>query len=96
MLLAFLFTLLHTLGGAALTLLAVRRIPLLERLAIGVPVGIALFGLTGLVLLVTEVPPICDGVAVAPRVEFDTAGGAYRRIALAGYLVPAGCLHAAR
>lgn len=51
-------------------------------------------GVTGLVLLVTEVPPLCDGAAVAPRVTFDTAGGAYRKVALAGYIVPAGCLHA--
>jgi 4-amino-4-deoxy-L-arabinose transferase-like glycosyltransferase len=53
-------------------------------------------GVTGRVLLVTEVPPVCEGAAVAPEVVFDTAGGAYRRITLAGYLIDADCLHAAR
>lgn len=53
-------------------------------------------GVTGPVLLVTEAPPVCNGVAVAPLLQFDTAGGAYRRVTLAGYLMSAGCLHAAR
>ncbi|MGC4046194.1 MAG: hypothetical protein QM758_20590 [Armatimonas sp.] len=50
MLPALLATLCYTLGGAALTLIFVRRMPLLERLAIGVPAGNALFGLSGLLL----------------------------------------------
>jgi hypothetical protein len=41
---------LNLIGGAALTALFVRRMPLLERLAIGVPAGSALFGLSGLAL----------------------------------------------
>jgi 4-amino-4-deoxy-L-arabinose transferase-like glycosyltransferase len=51
---------------------------------------------TGRVLLVSEQPPQCDGVEVAPEVVFDTAGGAYRKVTLAGYFVDAGCLHAPR
>jgi len=50
----------------------------------------------GRVLLVTEVPPVCEGVEATPEVVFDTAGGAYRKITLAGYLIKAACLHAAR
>lgn len=53
-------------------------------------------GLTGPVMLVTEVQPVCSGVAVTPEVTFDTAGGAYRRVVLAGYIVRADCLHAER
>jgi 4-amino-4-deoxy-L-arabinose transferase-like glycosyltransferase len=49
---------------------------------------------SGRVLLVTEGPPVCDGAEVTPEVVFDTAGGAYRKIVLAGYLVDAMCLHA--
>lgn len=49
MVIAVLFALLHTLGGAALTLLAVRRATLWERLALGVPMGVAIFGLVGLI-----------------------------------------------
>ena len=51
---------------------------------------------TGRVLLVSERPPVCGGVEATPDVVFDTAGGAYRKIALAGYFVDAGCLHATR
>lgn len=50
----------------------------------------------GRVLLVTEVPPVCNGADVSPEVVFDTEGGAYRKIRLAGYLIDAACLHAAR
>lgn len=50
MLVAILATLLYTIGGATLTLAFVRRMPLLERLAIGIPAGNALFGLSGLLL----------------------------------------------
>ena len=46
---AILLALLHTAGGAALTLLAVRRATLWERLALGVPAGVAIFGLVGLI-----------------------------------------------
>ncbi len=46
----------------------------------------------GTVLLVTEAQPRCGGAAVQPVVTFDTAGGAYRRLTLSGYLLPAACL----
>jgi hypothetical protein len=46
--LAILWIVLLSLGGAALTLFFVRKMPLFERLAIGVPLGSALFGLSGL------------------------------------------------
>jgi 4-amino-4-deoxy-L-arabinose transferase-like glycosyltransferase len=45
--------------------------------------------LTGQVLLVTETPPSCAGQG-APM---NTAGGAYLRLAYAGYLISAECLH---
>jgi 4-amino-4-deoxy-L-arabinose transferase-like glycosyltransferase len=35
--------------------------------------------------------PTCDGSAVAPVAKFDTTGGAFRRVAFAGYLIGADC-----
>jgi 4-amino-4-deoxy-L-arabinose transferase-like glycosyltransferase len=50
----------------------------------------------GQVLYVGETAPVCGGVAALPQITFDTAGGAYSKQALAGYLVEGDCLNAAR
>jgi 4-amino-4-deoxy-L-arabinose transferase-like glycosyltransferase len=50
--------------------------------------------LSGPVLLVTEVPPVCAGVPVPPAPSFDLAGGSYAKRPLAGYVTDAECLHA--
>lgn len=50
--------------------------------------------LSGRVLLVTEVPPVCAGVPVPPAPPFDLAGGSYANLPLAGYVIDAECLHA--
>ena len=49
-------------------------------------------GATGRVLLVTAVPPVCDGKNVPPTAQFDTEGGTYAGQHLAGYIVDARCL----
>jgi len=50
--------------------------------------------LSGPVLLVTEVPPVCAGVPVPPAPPFDLSGGSYAKVPLAGYMIDAECLHA--
>jgi len=50
--------------------------------------------LSGPVLLVTEVPPVCAGVPVPAAPPFDLAGGSYADLPLAGYVIDAECLHA--
>ena len=50
-------------------------------------------GTSGTVLYVTEHPPVCDGLPVPPQ-PLDTAGGAYAKVPLAAYVIPAGCLDA--
>lgn len=50
----------------------------------------------GQVLFVGETAPACGGVAVAPRVTLDTAGGAYAKQAFAAYLVEGDCLNVPR
>jgi 4-amino-4-deoxy-L-arabinose transferase-like glycosyltransferase len=50
--------------------------------------------LSGPVLLVTEVPPVCAGVTVPAAPPFDLAGGGYADLPLAGYVIDAECLHA--
>jgi len=42
-------------------------------------------------LYVQEAAPDCGAGPLDPVVVFDTAGGAYRSRALAGYLLPADC-----
>lgn len=50
----------------------------------------------GQVFYVSGTAPVCGGVAALPQVTFNTAGGAYSKQALAGYLVEGDCLNAAR
>lgn len=50
----------------------------------------------GPVLYVGGDAPVCSGVAAAPQITFDTAGGAYARQEFAGYLVKGDCLNAPR
>lgn len=47
-------------------------------------------------LYVLEAAPDCGAGPLDPVVVFDTAGGAYRSRALAGYLLPSDCADAAR
>ena len=49
----------------------------------------------GPVLFVLGNPPVCSGQAVPPVARFDTAGGAYEPVSLAGYMLPAGCVDGA-
>lgn len=50
--------------------------------------------LAGPILVVTETPPVCQGVSAPVAGTFDLAGGAYAGLPLAGYVIDAGCLHA--
>lgn len=50
--------------------------------------------MTGQVLFVTATTPVCGGIPANPAVTFDTEGGTYSDIPLAGYMVSAECLHA--
>jgi 4-amino-4-deoxy-L-arabinose transferase-like glycosyltransferase len=50
--------------------------------------------LSGPVLLVTEVPPVCAGVTVPAAPAFDLSGGSYAKLPLAAYVIEAECLHA--
>lgn len=46
---------------------------------------------TGNVFAVLASAPVCGGVAVTPEVTFNTAGGAFRRVTLAAYVIGADC-----